>query len=82
MKTPCRTSIRLALACGLVVLMSGFAEAESLSYLIPELLKNNNLVRVSEATAAAAREQIRISGGGWSPTLGVTGTYGHQKQKK
>ena len=82
MKTPCRTPIRLALAGGLVVLMSGFAEAESLSSLIPELLKNNNLVKASEATAAAAREQIRVSEGGWLPTLGVTGTYGHQKQKK
>jgi len=82
MKTSCRTSIRLALAGGLVVLMSSFAEAESLSSLIPELLKNNNLVKASEATAAAAREQIRVSEGGWLPTLGVTGTYGHQKQKK
>jgi len=82
MKTRYKTSILLAITNGLAVLVSNFAQAESLSSLIPELLKTNNLVKASEAAAAAANEQIRVSEGGWLPTLGVTGIYGHEKQKK
>ena len=82
MKMHCRTSILLALASGLVVFISGIAQAESLSSLIPQLLKTNNLVKASEAAAATANQQIRVSEGGWLPTLGVTGIYGHEKQKK
>ena len=47
MKMRCRSSIPLALAIGFVVQMSNFAHAESLSSLIPELLKTNNLVKAS-----------------------------------
>ena len=81
-KMHCRTSIQLAITSGFVVFVTNFAQAESLSSLIPELLKTNNLVKASEAVAAAANEQIRVSEGGWLPTLGVTGIYGHEKQKK
>ena len=82
MKMRCRTSIQLAITSGFVVFVSNFAQAESLSSLIPELLKTNNLIKASEAVAAAANEQIRVSEGGWLPTLGVTGIYGHEKQNK
>ncbi len=82
MKIRCRTLIRLALGGALAVPFIGEVRAESLSELIPELLKTNNLVKASEATEAAANEQIRVSKGGWLPTLGVTGIYGHEKQKK
>ena len=82
MKIRCRTLIRLALGGAFAVPFIGEVRAESLSELIPELLKTNNLVKASEATEAAANEQIRVSKGGWLPTLGVTGIYGHEKQKK
>ena len=58
------------------------AQAESLTQLIPDLLQTNNLIKASEATVDSANEQIRVSKSGWFPTLGVTSTYGHEKQKK
>ena len=58
------------------------AQAESLTQLIPDLLQTNNLIKASEATVDSANEQIRVSKSGWFPTLDVTSTYGHEKQKK
>ena len=58
------------------------AQAESLTQLIPDLLQTNNLIKASEATVNSANEQIRVSKSGWFPTLDVTSSYGHEKQKK
>jgi len=71
-----------AIIGSIVLAQSLSAQAESLSELIPELLETSNLIKASEASVDSATEQIRVSQGGWFPTLDVTGTYGHEQQKK
>ena len=82
MKPSPRTCLLPAAVGGLVLTLSTALQAESLSELIPQLLKTNNLIEASKAAVTAANQQIRVSKGGWFPTLGVTSTYGHEKQKK
>jgi len=58
------------------------AHAESLSDLLPPLLKSHNLVSASEADLTAAKERIRETQGGWFPTAELTTYYGKERQNK
>ena len=57
-------------------------QAEGLSELLPKLIESHNLVKAAEADLDAAEEGVKEARGGLYPTLSVTGTYGHEKQKK
>lgn len=58
------------------------ASAESLSELIPNLLKTHQLVKASESDLTAATQRAREARGGWFPQLNVTADYGREKQDK
>lgn len=58
------------------------ARSESLSEILPKLLESHNLVKAAEADVEAAGESVEEARGGWFPSLNVTGTIGHEKQKK
>ena len=74
---------KAASAAGIVAFcLSGPVHAESLTELIPSLLKSHNLVKASEADLDAATNRVRETLGGWFPTLNVTAHYGRELQNK
>lgn len=72
----------IALTGVLLFGVPGVSQAESLSELIPGLLKSHNLVKASESDLDAATNRVRETLGGWFPTLNVTAHYGRELQNK
>ena len=81
---PAISSLRNAAAVvGVAVsCLYGSAQAESLTELLPDLLKSHNLVKASEADLDAATNRVRETLGGWFPTLNVSAHYGRELQNK
>lgn len=70
------------LAIAVVALGAPTASAQDIKESISDLVKNHKRIIAAEADLAAARELIRVSRGGWFPTLGVTAHYGYERQLK
>ncbi|NQV54647.1 MAG: TolC family protein [Rhodospirillales bacterium] len=56
--------------------------AESLSELVPQLLKSHNLIKASEADLDAASQRVQVNLGAWFPTMNILSHYGLEKQNK
>ena len=56
--------------------------AETLSDLLPDLLKNQNLIKAGISDVSAAHETALAARGGWYPSLDVTVTGGSERQNK
>lgn len=58
------------------------AQGQSLSTLLPELMRSHQLVKASESDLSAATERTREARGGFFPNLNVTAEYGREVQDK
>lgn len=78
-----RTNLVTAvLAFAAVALGAPTASAQDLLESLSDLVKNHKRIIAAEADLASARELIRVSRGGWFPTLDVTSHYGYERQLK
>lgn len=74
-----RSATKHAAACLLLfggVLSSGQALSDSLSELLPPLLKNHNLIKASETDVGSARERVRASRDPYYPNASITAYAG------
>ncbi len=62
------------------LLWGASAQAQSLSELVPNLLKKDDLIIAARADMVAARERVRVALGGWFPQLNVSAQYAYEKQ--
>lgn len=61
---------------------AAFAESERLQAQLATLLTDHKRVKAAEADVRVARESLAVAKGSWYPTLGVAGSYGHERQLK
>jgi len=71
-----------AVAAAFLVAVAPPVAAETLSESLASLVKIQKQIKAAEADVDAAKERAEAAWGDWYPTLGVTGSYGKEKQNK
>jgi len=72
----------LTTVCSSALMIGAPVQAQPLSELLPDLLKNHHRIKASKADLDAAKEGIDKAFGDYLPSVTASGTWGHEAQTK